>query len=366
MTARMEEGIDIFSAQLLAFSSNHPNLETKIEQKPVTGQGGILSYLRTGRDVAPSILPDLVALPTEQMATAFAENLVFPLDDAIDPALFNDLYPAAAAFTQADSQTIGYPFAVTELSHVAYNRNSITSTLPLTWSQVSREVDGQFIFPAAGEHGAMMALQLYMALGGTLTNEAGQPSLQTEPLAQALTLLSEGRNSDFIAIQSSNVSTLEQSWQVFQEGSAALVQTTADQYLQLRSPDLPPGFAPLPGPERPLTPLVDGWVWAVSTPDPDQKALAVELLSLLVGEPHYGEWSYQSGILPARRQAFEQWPPDDPYTTFIQQELERARPNPVSENNVILTALGDAVFEVVSLSLSPQAAAEAAATAVQP
>jgi hypothetical protein len=89
-------------------------------------------------------------------------------------------------------------------------------------------------------------------------------------------------------------------------------------------------------------------------------------LALLVAEPFLGTWSYQSRILPAQRQAFSQWPATDPYVTFLKQELERARPYPLSRNSSIIVALSDAVFDVMSLSQTPQAAAAAAVELIQP
>ncbi|MCA9978890.1 MAG: hypothetical protein KC413_24185, partial [Anaerolineales bacterium] len=58
-----EDSAAVFSDQLLAFNTVHPELETRVEQKTVSGPGSILSYLRTGSVVAPDILPDVIVLP---------------------------------------------------------------------------------------------------------------------------------------------------------------------------------------------------------------------------------------------------------------------------------------------------------------
>jgi len=355
-----------FDELLLAFTASRPNLATRVEQKSVGGQGGILSYLRTGRTIAPSILPDLIILPMMQLESTAIEGLTYPLDDLIDPALLDDLYPAAAAAARPDDQTLGIPFVLTELPHLVYDSNVITSTVPLIWDDLVNTTDAQFLFPAAGQQGAVLALEFYLAAGGSLTNEAGQPMLQTEALVFALEQLSLGRSSDFVASQSSNISSLDEVWQRFENGSAGMVQTTAGQYLRQRSEALPTGFAPLAGPGGALTPLVDGWAWAISTGEPSSRALAADLLALLVSDPFLGSWSYQSKILPARRQAFSQWPTTDPYIPFLQQELERARPYALSRNGSILQALSDAVFDVISLSQTPQVAAAAAVSSIQP
>ncbi|MCP4424566.1 MAG: extracellular solute-binding protein [Chloroflexi bacterium] len=365
-----ETGTAVFSDQLLAFNANHPDLETRVEQKPVAGQGGILSYLRTGANVAPDILPDLIALPTSQLAAAAEEGLIYPLDDLLDPAALDDLYPAARALARPEEQTIGYPFAVTNLTHLVYQTNVITGTPPLRWNELAAGEDASFIFPAAGDEGAMLTLQFYLAAGGALTNEAGQPALDAPLLTQALQQLSQGRSVGFILLQSSNADSFAESWEVFQAGAAAYALTAAEQFLTKRTPETEPGYAVIPGLDGPLTPLVDGWAWAIAANDPVQRALAGELLSFLIDGPNLSEWSLQSARLPARRQAFAAWPHDDAYTSFIHLELERAQPNPIAPSGQIggqiMEALGNAAFDVISLAKSPQEAAGEAVTAVQP
>jgi ABC-type glycerol-3-phosphate transport system substrate-binding protein len=361
-----EEGTAVFSDQLLAFNANYPDLETRVEQKPVVGQGGILSYLRTGANVAPSILPDLIVLPTSHLETAAREGLIYPLDEFIEPALLEDLYPAAQTLAHVDDQTYGFPFAITNLTHLVYQSSAVTSTIPLLWNELLDNNGGQFVFPAAGAEGATMGLQFYLANGGTLMNEAEQPALDAPLLTQTLQQFYQGRTNEFILFQSSNTDTLDESWQLFQAGTAVYALTNAHQFLTERTPESTPGFAVMAGPGGPLTPLVDGWVWAISTADPTRRALAAELIALLIDGANVGEWNLASNYLPARREAFSVWPHDDAYLSFIHLELERAQPIPLKPNDPIMEALRDAVFAVVSLTKSPEEAAGEAMTAVQP
>ncbi len=361
-----EAGTAVFSDQLLAFNSSHPDLETRVEQKPVAGQGGILSYLRTGANVAPDILPDLIALPTNQLAAAASEGLIYPLDDLLDPAALDDLYPAARAMAQVDGQTVGYPFAITNLTHLVYQTGVITSTPPLRWSELIAIENASFIFPAAGTEGAALTLQFYLAAEGALTNEAGQPVLDAPLLTQALQQLNQGRTNGFILQQSSNIDSMAESWDVFQAGTAVFTLATANQYLSTRTPESSPGYAVIAGLDSPLTPLVDGWAWAISTTDPARRALAGDMLATLIDASNLGEWSLQSNQLPARRQAFTIWPHDDAYLSFIHLELERAHPFPTAPDSPLMEALGNATFDVVSLAKSPQEAAGEAVTALQP
>lgn len=355
-------GDQLLREQITAFDADHLALQLSISQKAVSGQGSLLSYLRTARAVAPTILPDLVLLPTSQLGSAAADQLIYPLDSLLDPTLVADLYPAADQLGRINGILMGYPQALRDLSHLAYNPESINA-LPLTWAEFVPQ-DSRLILPAAGPEGARLALQFYLALNGPLTNEANQPALRADVLAQALTLLSDGRGSGLILLNSSNISTIAEAWQLFQNGQANATLVTAAVYLAQSGQGAASGFGPIPGPAGALPPLVEGWAWAITTADPTRQRAAVDLLTWLVNDARNGDWSWQSRILPARRSAFSRWPSGEPYTIFLQQELERAQAFPNQAAGIIMTALADAVFDVISLQSAPQTAAEAAAAAV--
>ncbi len=352
-------------SRILSFGDTHPALAANVEFKQVGGAGGILSYLRSGRAVAPSVLPHLIALPTDQLVAAAAEGLIFPLDGLIEGALLDDLYPAARDLSAPAGTTLGYPFILTGLTHLAYS-SAITTSLQTVWDDLLSTNAGQLVFPAASREGAILALQFYLDLGGTLTNEAGQPSLQLEVLSQALDAFSRGRGANFIALQSSNVRGLDETWRLFQAGGVAMTLTTAGQYLRARTTELTPGYAPVPGPTGALNPMVTGWAWAITTPDPAHRRQAADLLSALISEPDFNAWNQENFLLPARRQSMEAWPADDAYVNFLRQQLEQAQANRLAPGGVVATALSNALFDVVSLSQTPQSAAEAAIQAVEP
>lgn len=356
-------GDQLLREQITAFDAGHPALQVSISQKALSGQGSLLSYLRTARAVAPSILPDLVLLPTDQLSSAAADQLIYPLDTLLDPTLVADLYPAADQLGRINGVLMGYPLALRGLSHLVYNPEHIPSAPPLTWAEFVPQ-DGRLILPAAGSEGARLALQFYLALGGPLTDEANQPALRADILTQALTLLSDGRGSGLILLNSSNISTMTEAWQLFQNGQASTTLVTAAYYLAQSGQGAASRFSSIPGPDGLLPPLVDGWVWAVTTADPARQRVAVDLLTWLVNDGRNGDWSWQSRTLPARRSAFNRWPPAEPYTIFLQQELERAQPFPTYATSIMMVALADAVFDVISLQSVPETAANAAAAVV--
>ena len=361
-----EEGAAILNAQLAAYRTNHPTLDITVEQKLVSGQSGILNYLRTGRTVAPTILPDLIVIPIDQLGPALTEELIYPMGDLIDTALLEDLYPSALNLVLKENQVSGYPFALTGLHHLAYNSTTVTSTIPTLWEPLTA-LPYSFVFPASGTPGGTLALQFYLEAGGSLTNEAGQVALQVEPLATALQQLFTAKSSGFILDQSSNYTSLQESWQLFQSGSADFTITSSEQYLQQRDENGVYLVTAVPGRQNVLPPLVSGWAWAVSTANPTQRELVSELLNSLISSDQLGEWSYASNFLPARQAALAFWPQEDSYVMFAKEQLSRSRAMPFSRNSSIMTALNNAVFDVVTLAKTPQLAAEeAVATILKP
>ncbi|WP_420631441.1 extracellular solute-binding protein [Candidatus Leptofilum sp.] len=359
-----DEGATILNAQLAAYRSNHPEIDLIVEQKSVSGQSGILNYLRTGQTIAPNILPDLVAVPIDQLSLAQSEELIYPLGNLIEASLLEDLFPAALDMVLEENQVGGYPFVVTELSHLAYNSQLITGTIASQW-RLFAEQPYSFVFPASGNAGGILGLQLYLAAEGTLTNEAGQAALQLGPLTAALEQLFTAENFGLILNQSSNYVTFQETWPLLQAGTASIALTNSEQFLQQRDEDGVFVATAVPGFNQQLTPLVSGWAWAISTADPTQQALAAELLNTLIEGNNLGEWSYASGYLPARQAALAFWPDTDSYTAFARSQLNQAQPLPISPSSNIMTVLNNAVFDVITLAKSPPTAAEEAVAALQ-
>ncbi len=364
IAVRTEEGAQILADQLQTFNNKHPDVAVKVEQKQSKGAGGILSYLRTGRGVASSVLPDVIVLPTEQLPAAGSENLIFPLDGEFDVDEMDALFPSAEQLARTQEEFLGYPFALSDLSHLVYNSNVLTSTLPLTWERLITNPERRMVMAAGGDDGALLTLQFYLDAGGKVEDE-GQPVLEIDALQVALDALEDGRESGFIVTESSSLGTEDQAWQIFLGGGASIVRTSSDHFLGEITAGLPVEYTVTPGIDRPLTPLTTGWAWAVTTSDPARRALANELILDLVAAPNLGAWSQESDILPSRRDALETWSRDGAYTGFIQQELERAHPMPVASSSKLLTVLGDAAFQVLSGEKTAEQAAEDAVTAFE-
>lgn len=365
IASRTEAGAVVFSDQLLAFNSANPDLEISIEQKSVTGQGGILNYLRTGGNVAPAILPDLIAIPVRQITAVSDEGLIFPMEDVIDTTSLEALYPVAQAWATHNGHIVAYPFVITEMPLLEYS-TTITEPTALKWQEFITDTNSTMVLPAIGSSGAKLALQFYLEAGGTLENEAGQEALELEPLTVALQQLYDGRQTGFILSQSSNLSTIDEGRLLVQNGIADYALSASGEFLKGRTEEIVPGFSAIPGLAGSQTPLVHGWAWAITTSDPVKKATVANLISTLTTLENLGNWSLNSKMLPANPNAFTQWPEDDPFVPFADKELQSALNMPRRDNSATMKALEDAVFDVVSLSKTPEEAAAEAVTILQP
>lgn len=359
--ARTEASAEELAGQLAAFQAGQGEVEVIVEQKPVEGPGGIVNYLQAGRPVAPAVLPDVVAVPASLLVDPRARDLFYPLNGLLPADFLADVYPAPAAQVSRDAQSFGYPFATAGLTHLLYDPAVITATIPLNWPQFISDTNHTLVLPADSRDGALLGLQFYLAEGGRLTDEAGQTSLESEPLARALATIGLRREN---LLQSHQLKTLDEAWQYHQLGLSDFMWTRVDYWLGLQAAD--PrligrhAYSAVPGVSGPLLPLTTSWAWAITTSDPARQALAGELITFLTTADNMAAWNGRSQLLPARREAMALLAGQNAYYEFAGQESERAQAMPVNEASRVMDVLGDAVFQVLTTDTSPVLIAEQA------
>lgn len=364
--ARTEAGAQELLSQIRAFETGHNNIGVTLEQKPIEGAGGMLNYLQTGRTVAPSIMPDLVAIPTSLLVESRYRDLFYPLEGLIDPTFVDQIYTAPASQVVNNNQIIGYPFATAGLTHLLYNPSVITETLPLRWTQLISDMNHTLVFPADSREGAMLGLQFYLAEGGTLADSTGKPALDAEPLARALAAIGTRKEN---LLQSHQLKTLDEAWQYHQLGLSDFMWMRSDYLLGRQAIDpslmMSQVYAAVPGVSGALIPLTTSWAWAVTTNDPTRQALAADLILYLTTPDNLANWSSRSQVFPAHRSAMAMLGDQNPYMNFAAGELERSQPMPVAETSKLMDVIGDAVFQVLTTEISPVLIAEQAATALR-
>lgn len=363
--ARTEAGAQGLADLIQAYQTSQPTTEIIVEQKPMDGPGGLLSYLQTGRLVAPAVMPDLVAVPNTILADSRYRDMFFPLGSQMDTAFIEDIYPAPAGQVIANDQLYGYPFATTGLTHLLYNPTVISGTIPMSWSRLISDTAHTLVIPADSREGAMLGLQFYLAEGGTLVDDSGRAALQTEPLARALGTIAGSKPN---LLQSHQLKTLDEAWQYHQLGLSDFMWTRAEFLLgqeALDAVDLDNlGYSAVPGPSVALIPLTTSWSWAMTTAEPARQAQVASLILFLTMPENLAEWSEQSHVLPAQRAAMGLLAEESSYYQFAGVESERARALPVSETSRLMDVLGNAVFQALTTETSPVLIAEEAVSAL--
>ncbi|MGB1253580.1 MAG: extracellular solute-binding protein, partial [Candidatus Promineifilaceae bacterium] len=269
----------------------------------------------------------------------------------------NGLYPAARGLGSINDKLYGYPFMLTNFQHLVYNGNVITDELPTSWSALIVRERAQTLIAAAGQQGAALALQLYHAQGGTLAEGENGFVFQSVPLTAALAQIYDGLNAGVLQSSSAETDTSDMAWAAFQTGAANVAMVDTTQLFAKRAKGNTSLFGSIPGPNEPTTPIVQGLVYAVTTPDATRQALSAELISWLTEANNLGEWSIAAQQLPAKPNAFNSWPVD-PYTNFIKSELSLAKAHPKTLSTAAQNALGNAVISIITSPISPEAAAD--------
>lgn len=346
------EGGEVLLQQIAAFEEAH-GLEVQVRLKAERGSGSLLEALLNAYNVAPSALPDVVALSHDDLVAAASAGAVIPLESWLPPDVRQDAYPFAQALGQVDGRWMGVPFAA-DARILVYNTDVYT-TAPARWRDI---ITGTLIFPA-GEDTGLTVLSEYLALGGPLENQAGEPALDAQRLASALRQFQNAQQADVLPLSTLNYTDPARTWQIFRERRATLALTTAQWYLreanrvERSAAALPPTQS-----EMPFT-LAEGWSWVVVNTNRDP-ARAADLIAWLAAPEQMGAWTQAARVLPTRTAVLAAWG-DDPFAPLAAEVLTRAQPQPARD---VLDTLGPLLRQAVENVLSGRASPEAAANTV--
>jgi ABC-type glycerol-3-phosphate transport system substrate-binding protein len=350
--------------QLVSFDETHPDIRVEFYSKRTTGPGSAVGYLRSAPPVAPGILPDLVLLDQERLLDAAREKLIVPLDDLVDPALVETLYPVARDLGTVDDQLFGLAY-VLEFQHMVY-RLSFFREPPNTFEAVLGN-SVPYLFPAAPKDNVnLTTLTQYLAAGGSLVDAEGRPHLDAEPLREVLTFYAEGRSKGMIDPALFQISDTHDTWINYRDLQAGLATVSSTQYLADRqSVRTSTGLSWIPTPDGQPASLVTGWSWAVVATDPERQQAALELLGFLLDPVNQGTYTRAAAWLPSRPAALAVWGDTDRYLAFAEMALDAATVQPEATLlSPVGPAIQDAVEAVLLNNVLPVQAANDAALAV--
>jgi multiple sugar transport system substrate-binding protein len=349
----------ILGQQIAAFAAAHPDVVVEYVLKKPYGKGGILNFLLTTGEAVPAAMPDLVAIDTIELKDAAQGGLLQPLDELISTELQEDLFLFAKEIGRFEEQLVGLQFE-TDIEHLIYNTNKLEEP-PLTWTDVLTD-EVSYVFPAGGREGLVNDAFIiqYLALGGQLVDETGQPALNTELVAQVLQFYRDGYELGAIPPSVLEFKTPDDCWPVYLSAEVAMTNVSSGRYLADRKLLMYTRFASIPTRDGNVTTLSQGWAWAIVTSDPARQALAAQLIEWLMEPENSAEWNLAAGHLPTRKAAFEVLGSEDSYYPFLSKQLEGARPRPAGAvYSNVARVLQQGVEKVMTGEATPQEAAKA-------
>jgi ABC-type glycerol-3-phosphate transport system substrate-binding protein len=365
-TSETEGGMQLLE-HIQAFQQDQ-GVRVEVILKKRSGTGGLLNFLTTASVAAPSILPDLITLSHTDLYRAAQAGLLQPLDGLVSRELLGGQFDFATELTRLDGAAMGLIYQA-DLQHLVYDTTSVEKP-PLTWSDIySSSVP--FVFaPTAPSDGVNDVILIqYVALGGEIAGENGQPALDVERLTQALEFFQKARQAKVIPMSVLGLTDATTAWATYRIGEAGIVQVPASIFLAERVGLSNADFSPVPLRGPGITTIGHGWALAIVahvTPDPERQQAAAALIEHLLSPEHNGAWTRASGRLPAQKTTFDFWDQDDPYLPFIRSLLTEAKgaPNP-DLAAAVGGPLAEALADVLSERATPAEAAQVAAEAVK-
>lgn len=306
------------------FERAHPGVHVEIQLKNESGEASMLNYLRSAERLAPTILPDLILLESQQLWQVADLELTQPITITQLPNV-DDLFPFTLVATTYEGELIGIPYA-TDLLHLVYHKEGI-ETPPSSWRElVALGLPYSFII-GKNEGLASALFAQYLSAGGF-----AQESMSNNPEALRLlfTFAAEAKAAGVITEETLTLSSLEQIWERFTSESQGLANTSTRLMLSqldgLTGRNI--GYAHLPTSSGGVQTVAQVWAFAIITTDPEQARLALDLIDLLREPAVHSAWGRQVNYIPAGLDAFEQWRTPSDYYDFLRDELAAAVPLP--------------------------------------
>lgn len=346
---------NLFKSRLESFSSQNPGISIRVRVKAETGPGSLLDALSAASAAAPSDLPDLLALSSDDIQIAALKGLLYPFEDASSSIDDPDWYSYARQMAGLQGSTFGLPFAGDALA-LLY-RPAQVNKVPLDWeSLINQSVPLVF---AVGDNQALFTLLQYQAAGGNIRDAQNRPTLDAANLSQVLSFYKNALDSGIIPSWSVSFDT-GSAWKTYQDQKANMVISWVTRYLNERPPDTTVSVIPVPG-QKTLT-YATGWLWAIPSARPERRTLATRLAEYLVNSQFLSQWSVAAGYLPTRPSALAAWA-DQSLQALVSPIVLSAQARPSADLLVILgPILRDAALSVFNGQADPIQAANQAAS----
>jgi arabinogalactan oligomer/maltooligosaccharide transport system substrate-binding protein len=321
---------------------------------------------------------DVVLAPPVLLGSLWATEQIAPMSDFFPPGFIDGFASVTLQGASRDQKLWGVPDTAGFHLLLIYNREVI-DTPPANTDELFELAQSSLSRPGGARWGLglnsfdpLWLVPWLTAYGGWLTDETGQPTLNTPAMEAAIELYlswlgrSASQESDQEAI--APVATLEESRSLFLEGEVAMLIDGEWAIVELAQTDkIKWGVAPLPdvsliGAEsEPAAPLVLARYWGISRSVSGNKALAAAAFVEYMTRPERQlDLMAQFGLLPTRRQALNDLSIiNEPTLRVSAAQMQAGRMIPLGTNaNTILNAMRDPLQNAIEGKLTPTEAAE--------
>jgi ABC-type glycerol-3-phosphate transport system substrate-binding protein len=338
---------DLFKKRLDDFTARRPGVQVEVRVKDLDGPSSLLESLSATKEAAPLALPDLVALPGDQMQIAASQNLIYPLANFISNLENEDWYDFALDLGKYQGEQYGIPFAVHALV-MAYHP-IIVGEPPVTWEEILQS-DDILAFPAA-DPDVYFTLALYQSLGGEILGENGNVQLDRGLLERVFDFYQQANTAGVMPDWLVEITSDELTWSGFMKNQSQMAITWTTHFSDPSTGGI--NFAAIPTQDGTPFTYCSGWVWGLSGYDSSHYRTAVDLAEFLTEGESLGEWTLALGYLPPRPSSVVVWS-SDPELAFVSQILPNAIVIPdISEYPGLGEALVQATIKVLKQDITP-------------
>lgn len=344
----------IFKQRIADFEATHDEVFISVRVKAVSGPTGLLEALTITSGAATQAMPSLIALQRSDLETAVSRNLLVPFDAYSSMIDGQDWYDYARRLTVVGGNSYGLPFAGDALTMVY--RPSVVGQSPGNWNDLIRRGE-PIAFPAADPQ-SLIALNLYLSLGGELESAQRLPQMDLELFTRLYQLFADGAQSGVFPLWLTELQRDSDTWTSYNDLRSNWVITWASRYLADPSEDST--MAIFPSLNDSSVTLSDGWVWCLTDPRVQAHDLSVDLAEFLTEADYLARWAPVKGVLPVRPTSLTKWDGQS-IQTLLGQIATSARIRP---NNEIINTIGLVMEDQLVLILSGRTTAPFAAQAV--
>lgn len=342
---------DVLARQIEAFGmAEGGDVEIEFRLKRMQDIGGIMPTLRAASAVAPSAVPDITLMRREDLLVAAQSGLIQPLEGVTSTAIVGGLYQVALQLGQIDDQLYGLPY-VLDVQHLSYLPPSGQTDSYTGWRFEDVLDRGQpFTFPAARASGVNSTFFIqYLAAGGSLPDASGVLTVNADALRTVYEFYEQAARADLVDESSLDYTNSTDYATQLRSGQIVTAVTRSSLFLSLWSENRRWRAAPLPTASGGSPSMVNGWMWVMTTTNPERQALAARFMNWMMGQDRQREYAEIIYMLPSQDRILRAIGESQPYASVFDNLLSNSIPAvPENTGGAVARAMQIALVDVLT------------------